>query len=105
MATKRAVAVKVVKTDKEKSVDEILSDRGSKYGSFKTHAEITQALKAVMRATPNWEGLPAHHKESLEMTAHKIGRMLNGDPSYDDNFKDVNGYNELSRKIYAGENP
>ena len=33
--------------------------------------------------------------ECLEMLAHKIGRMLNGDPHYGDNFRDASGYSKL----------
>ena len=58
-------------------MDKILTERGSRYGSFKTHALITQTLKAAMAMTPKWNDLSPSQKEALEMTAHKIGRILN----------------------------
>lgn len=76
-------------------ITHVLEERGSRYGKFQTHAEITQELKEVMYATSNWEKLEADQKEALEMVAHKIGRILNGDPNYDDSWVDIAGYSQL----------
>lgn len=84
-------------------IDEILNERGSRYGAFIKHADITQALKDVMQAQPKWEHLAPHHKEALDMIAHKIGRILNGDPDYDDSWKDIAGYAELVVRIINGD--
>lgn len=73
----------------------ILEERGSRYGSFIGHAVITQKLKAVMQQTNNWDQLDVDMKESLEMVAHKIGRILNGDPRYADSWVDIAGYSKL----------
>ena len=77
------------------SINDILEERGSRYGSFETHAAITQSLKIVMLQTPQWRNLNASQKESLEMVAHKIGRILNGDPNYLDSWVDIVGYTQL----------
>jgi hypothetical protein len=45
-----------------------------------------------MRSGPNWESLDADMKEALEMNAHKISRILCGDPNYDDSWVDIAGY-------------
>ena len=77
-------------------VSETLKERGSRYGAFKSHAEITQELKTVMQNTPAWRHrLQPSHKEALEMIAHKIGRILNGDPNYADSWHDIAGYAKL----------
>jgi hypothetical protein len=34
-------------------------------------------------------------KEALDMVAHKIGRILNGDPTYTDSWHDIAGYSKL----------
>ena len=73
----------------------ILEERGKRYGSFDTHAAITQNLKRNMLLTPNWSDLSSDKKESLEMIAHKIGRILNGDPEYKDSWVDIAGYATL----------
>lgn len=80
------------------NVDAILEERGKRYGSFKEHADVTQAIKEVMRAGNNWEKLDSDQKEALEMIAHKIGRIINGDPNYRDSWDDIAGYAMLVSK-------
>jgi hypothetical protein len=76
-------------------IDETLKERGNRYGEFKEHARITQSIKLAMRDSKNWASLPDEMIESLEMIAHKIGRILNGDPSYSDSWHDIIGYVRL----------
>lgn len=76
-------------------IDAILEQRGNRYGVFSLHAEVTQKIKAAMADSKNWQGLPPEYKESLEMVAHKIGRILNGDPYYKDSWTDIIGYAKL----------
>jgi Holliday junction resolvasome RuvABC ATP-dependent DNA helicase subunit len=71
-----------------------LSERGSRYGAFKGHAEVSQELKKVV-----WRALAIRNKgldpdqlEALEMIMHKIGRIINGDANYDDSWRDIAGY-------------
>lgn len=82
-------------TQPNQTIQEVLAERGSRYGSFDSHAAITQSLKQVMKETPQWNSLTPSMKESLEMVAHKIGRLLNGDPSYKDSWVDIVGYTQL----------
>lgn len=77
------------------TIQEVLIERGNRYGSFDGHAAITQGIKDVMQRTKNWKELTPSQKESLEMVAHKIGRILNGDPSYLDSWVDIVGYTQL----------
>ena len=73
----------------------LLEERGNRYGPFTGQAEISQTLKKVMLNTPNWDNLDFDQKESLEMIVHKIARILNGDPNYDDSWIDIGGYSKL----------
>lgn len=77
------------------SIEKTLDERGKRYGTFVGHARITQALKQIMQESPKWKELADDQKEALEMTAHKIGRILNGDPNYDDSWVDIAGYTKL----------
>lgn len=77
------------------SIEETLKERGNRYGSFQEHARITQNLKEAMQDSPNWANLRCDQKEALEMVAHKIGRILNGDPNFHDSWHDCNGYIKL----------
>lgn len=74
------------------TIAETLQERGKNYGEFPTHAKLTQHMKQWMREQPSWENLTFGQKESLEMIAHKIGRILNGNPNYADSWRDIAGY-------------
>lgn len=88
----------------DNNVDNTLTERGNRYGTFVGHAVITQTLKDVMSSTDNWENsLSPSQKEALEMIAHKIGRILNGDPNYADSWHDIAGYAQLIDKELNGE--
>lgn len=76
-------------------INATLAERGTRYGVFAEHARITQDIKRAMKDSPNWESLPNDMKEALEMVAHKCGRILNGDPLYDDSWVDIAGYAQL----------
>ena len=84
-------------------IDATLKERGSKYGPFDGHAALTQALKATMHGAPSWRLCAPDQREALEMFAHKIGRILNGDPDYDDSWRDIAGYAMLIVKRLNGE--
>jgi hypothetical protein len=72
-----------------------LAERGNRYGAFHGHARITQNIKRAMVDSPNWPDLTDSQREALEMVAHKIGRILNGDPNYHDSWHDIIGYTKL----------
>lgn len=76
-------------------INEVLTERGTRYGKFKDHAVISQALKNVMQMQNNWSELDCDQTEALEMIAHKIARILNGDPNYADSWTDIAGYAKL----------
>lgn len=76
-------------------VNALITERGNRYGKFKDGAEIMRDLKQVMHKVGGWNNLTASQKEALDMIQHKIGRILNGDPTYDDNWKDIAGYATL----------
>ena len=77
------------------SIDKTLDERGQRYGEFASHAHVTQLLKRAMGRHPGWRKLADDQREALEMTAHKIGRILNGDPNYIDSWHDIIGYVRL----------
>ena len=77
------------------NIEVTLLERGTKYGEYEDHARITQGIKSAMRNSKNWKTLSADKREALEMVAHKIGRILNGDPEYKDSWVDIEGYIHL----------
>ena len=76
-------------------IDKILEARGNEYGDFAAHASITQNIKKIMKSTKSWGSLSPDKKEALEMIAHKIARILNGNPEYKDSWSDIVGYAKL----------
>jgi hypothetical protein len=96
------------------AVDQIastLSARGNCYGDFSGHAQIAQDLQDVMRlaqprpmdgrvvpAGSGWHRLSPVQKQALTVIADKIARILNGDPNYDDNWIDIQGYARLAQE-------
>lgn len=74
------------------SINETLKERERRYGDFTEHARVTQAIKDAIRDSRNWSALPPEMKESLEMVAHKLGRILSGDSAYKDSWHDIVGY-------------
>lgn len=84
-------------------IKEVLKQRGDRYGSYSTQSFIAQDLKSFMRDLTGWNRLAVDQKESLEMIAHKIARILNGDPNYDDSWVDIAGYATLIAKRLQAE--
>lgn len=84
-------------THNNDTVTAVLTERGSRYGAFITHAAVTQQLKDVAHKHLHHRGkvLAPDQQEALDMIFHKIGRIINGDPDYDDSWVDIAGYAKL----------
>ena len=80
---------------KPDTVDSTLAERGNRYGKFSGHATIAQILKHDLHRFAGWEKLNPSQAEALDMIAHKIARILNGDPNYADSWHDIAGYATL----------
>lgn len=76
-------------------IEDTLKERGSRYGEFDTHAQYAERINNVFESSPNWQIMKPDSKEALRIIANKIGRILNGDPEYDDNWHDIAGYATL----------
>lgn len=76
-------------------INSTLTERGKRYGTFKDHANVTQQIKSVIFGFNPSLRLENDQKEALEMIAHKLGRIINGDPDYADSWHDIAGYAQL----------
>lgn len=78
-------------------IDQILDERGKRYGKFTGHAEISQQLKRILFTYQSVRRCSLDHDqlEALDMICHKIARILNGDPNYADSWVDIAGYAQL----------
>jgi hypothetical protein len=75
--------------------DTLLEERGRTHGDWSEHALITQELKRAMQRQHGWARLDDCQAEALDMIAHKIGRILAGDPNHADHWDDIAGYARL----------
>ena len=79
-------------------IEKTLAERGNRYGDFAEHARIAQGLKDMMWMNDGWQRLDPAMRQALEVIQDKIARILNGDPSYADNWHDIIGYARLVEK-------
>jgi len=84
-------------------IDETIEERGSRYGSFTGDASVAQNIKTILRTTADknenlkdgWNELDKDMREALEHMATKMGRIVHGDPWYEDSWRDIAGYATL----------
>jgi len=78
-------------------INAILAERGKTHGNYEIHAAITQDLKRVMRnhVCDLDRRLDDDMAETLAMIAHKIGRIIAGNPAEPDHWRDIAGYAQL----------
>lgn len=88
-------------------MEKTLAERGGRYGDWRGQSEISQAIKAAMRNSPNWDKMPDYMRETMDLIANKFARTLNGDWTYVDNWHDTVGYAKLAedRLIQDNANP
>lgn len=79
-------------------IEKLLTEREKQHGDYKDVSRISQSLKEVFRSGPNWEKLPDMQKESLELIASKIARILSGDSGVRDHWDDIGGYAGLGSR-------
>lgn len=107
-------AAEAVKSETERLRDAILAEkakkegpqtgaeatavRGTTHGRFPDNAKVSQQLQFVMSGSKNWNELSNTQREALQLIAHKIGRILSGDPNFKDHWVDIAGYAELPTK-------
>lgn len=87
-------------------VEELVKERGLTHGKFSDHARCTQRLKEVvlteilMRNARGQDRLTRQQVEAIDMILHKIGRIIAGDPSYQDHWDDIAGYATIANKDF-----
>ena len=77
------------------SINKTLEQRGERYGKFKDVAATTYALQEILRDAKNHEHMTDDQVIALDMICNKMARIVNGDPSYSDNWHDISGYATL----------
>lgn len=78
-------------------VDTTLEQRGSQYGDVSEQAEVAEKIKKAMHYFQHhWDDLSPVEKQSLDMIALKISRIICGDHLHTaDSWLDIAGYAKL----------
>lgn len=84
------------------NTNDILRERGLRYGAFVSQADLSQKFKDVLIYGGSIDSMQPYQKEALEMILHKIARIANGDPNYTDSWRDIAGYAQLVVDILEG---
>lgn len=76
-------------------MSDILDEREKTHGDYYQVSMMAQELKDAMRRGKNWRTLDDTQRETLELIASKIGRILSGNPHEVDHWRDIAGYATL----------
>lgn len=82
------------------SVEDVLKERGTRYGQFINQAGIAQGLHQVLDFGMQVSGKTkfdfyVDELEAVNMIVNKLARIYNGDPHYSDSWRDIAGYATL----------
>lgn len=81
------------------SIGEILvSERARTHGDYSQNASTAQSLKSALRNAIGWQDLSPRQRESLDLIATKMARIVSGNPDEPDHWNDIAGYAELAGK-------
>lgn len=83
--------------------EQLLDERNKTHGSFVVNSRVSQALKDVVRNEPGYAQLDLIHREALDHIFGKIGRIMAGQPTFDDHWLDISGYAALPKKFNHGK--
>lgn len=87
------------------TIGTILNERGGRYGNYLEQATISNELR---RCIDFWvrekdTKLAPDQTDALIMMSVKISRIINGDPDYADNWRDIAGYATLVAERLEGK--
>jgi hypothetical protein len=74
---------------------DIIDEREKTHGDYYQVSMMAQELKDAMRRGKKWRILDDMQRETLEMIASKISRILSGNPHESDHWRDIAGYATL----------
>lgn len=83
------------------NINETLSEREKTHGDFYQGANTFEALMKIVNT--HQENLASEHYYALTMIMGKINRILNGDASEPDHWRDIAGYATLGGRLNSTE--
>lgn len=82
-------------------IETTLAERGEKYGNYTDVARVAQGIKHLLRSGPTYNLKAPHERETLDMIASKLARLVCGQGGYVDSLHDIAGYATLSERRRA----
>jgi Domain of unknown function (DUF6378) len=76
-------------------VEALLQDRKKTHGEFGDQARVTQVIMETLGFEPGYRKLSYIQKEAIHMIAHKLARIVSGNPDHADHWDDIAGYARL----------
>lgn len=78
-------------------IEATLIERGKQYGDVQQQAEMAETIKSALHSHRNWNGMSPVIRQSLDMIAVKMSRIVCGGPlnSMPDSWDDIAGYAKL----------
>ena len=86
--------------NEQSTLDKTLEERANRYGDFETHSILSQSLnQIILRHASQYQkqSMQPYMMEAIMMICHKLARIANGDPYYDDSWRDIAGY---AQRVY-----
>ncbi len=76
--------------------NKLLAERGKTHGDYTINATVSQGIMDILQEGPSYQHLTAVQRETLHMFAHKMARIVGGDPNEEDHWRDIAGYATLA---------
>jgi len=83
------------------TTEQILQERAKTHGSFSANAKLSQNLKQFIRSQKGYKDMNDVQKESLDMIALKLSRILSGNHRVTEHWDDIAGYCTLVSNFIA----
>lgn len=83
----------------------LIDSRQGTHGEFNENSRATWEIVRALQAERNWSVLPDNMKHALYMIAHKMGRIVAGNPEEPDHWDDIAGYATLVSQRIAKDVP
>jgi len=85
------------KFDDEFTTEALINEREKTHGDFSDNSWVSQGLKDVIRSyeESNTHRLTRLHRDALDMIFAKVGRIVAGNPNFQDHWDDIAGYARL----------
>ena len=74
----------------------MLEEKERTHGDFAQNSYVTMGILNICQDQPNWEKLSEPSQLAIHMICLKLSRVLSGDATQKDHFKDISGYATLA---------